>query len=127
MFKQAFLALTVAASSLASTASADNFNILFVDGGFFPEITYLFPGDTVTFINEADETITAEAIDQTWSTGALGLDQTYVLPIVADITLAYTDVNDAAKAGLLSFDLAPLTDFDASDDAGEEETVTTTD
>ncbi|MEP5151648.1 hypothetical protein [Planktotalea sp.] len=125
MFKKAFLALAVAASSIASTASADNFNIIFVDGGFFPEITYLFPGDTVTFINETEDTITAEATDESWSTGPLGLNQSYLLPIASDTVLTYGDPNNISKTGLLSFDLAPLADFSPEGSEGAEETTDT--
>ncbi|MGB7317895.1 MAG: hypothetical protein WBC85_08015 [Planktotalea sp.] len=121
MFKPVLFSLAVAATSFASTASADNLNILFVDGGFFPEITYLQPGDTATFINETETSITAEASDQSWTTGLLAQNASYILSVTSTSVLTFNVAGDPTKAGSLSFDLAPLVDNDESDDAGIEE------
>ncbi len=125
MLKPVLFSVALATTSFASAASAANLNIIFVDGGFFPEITYLQPGDTATFINEEDGPRTAEAIDQSWSTGSLSVNGTYVLSVASDTVLSFTVAGDATKAGLISFDLAPLTE--SSTIEGEEGASTVTD
>lgn len=124
MFKPVMLSLAVVASGFAASASADTHNVIFVDGGFYPEVTYLDPGDIVIFTNEAESALTAEADDQSWSTGLLAQNASYSLPITSATVLTYSVAGDSEKAGSLSFEIAPLTDIIGNDDAEGENTST---
>lgn len=121
MFKPVLLSLAVVASGFASSAAAETRYVIFVDGGFYPEITYLDPGDIVTFTNEAEIALTAEATDQSWSTGSLPQNSSYSLPITETTVLTYSVAGDPEKAASFSFDLAPLSDvIDSGGDAGQD-------
>ena len=108
MFKPLLLSLSVLGVSFASTASADDFVILMEEGAFFPEITYLIPGDTVTFINKNDGTIEAISADSSWKTGQLAFDESYVLTVASETVLGFSFATNPEIMGSLSFELAPL-------------------
>ncbi|MGH1575638.1 cupredoxin domain-containing protein [Planktotalea sp.] len=112
MFKPMMFSIAALAASFGTSASAANFNILIVEGGFFPEITYVQPGDSVTFVNQLTVSATATASDESWSTGPLSVNATYNLPIAAETALIFSYASDSGKSGVLSFDFAPL-DADA--------------
>ena len=124
MFKPVLFSLAVAATSFASSVAADTLEVIFVDGGFYPEVTYLDAGDIVTFTNETEATLTAEATDQSWSTGALMQNASYSLAITSATVLTYSVAGEPEKSGSLSFEMAPLTDVIDSD--GEVGNDTTT-
>lgn len=56
MLKNFFMRAAVTAAALTCTtgsASAENFDILIMEMSFFPSVSYVQPGDTLTFINES--------------------------------------------------------------------------
>lgn len=59
-------ATAVALTCAAGAASAENYRILMLDYAFFPEISYVLPGDTITFVNASGTTRTIEAQDAEW-------------------------------------------------------------
>ncbi|MEN8892576.1 cupredoxin domain-containing protein [Planktotalea arctica] len=108
MFKPVIFSLAAFAASLATSASAAEHEILFVEGGFFPAVTYLAAGDVVTFTNLTDSTVEAEAGDESWQTGQLNVNATYTLTVTAATGLAFAYATDPEKSGALSFDPAPI-------------------
>lgn len=116
MFKPIFFSMTALSLSFTQVASANDYSILVEEGAFYPEITYLAPGDTVTFTNNNTYSIEVIASDETWTTEALATSMDYVLPISAETALAFGLVSDAEIAGTFSFDLAPLGDVNGDDD-----------
>lgn len=116
MFKPIFFSMTALGLSFAQVASANDYSILVEEGAFYPEITYLAPGDTVTFTNNNTYSIEVIASDETWTTGSLATSMDYVLSISAETALAFGLVSNAEIAGTFSFDLAPLGDVNGDDD-----------
>ena len=56
MLSKFFLRAAVTAAALTCTtgyASAENFDIMIMEMSFFPSVSYVQPGDTLTFINES--------------------------------------------------------------------------
>lgn len=79
MFKPIFFSMTALSLSFTQVASANDYSILVEEGAFYPEITYLAPGDTVTFTNNNTYSIEVIASDETWTTGSLTTSMDYVL------------------------------------------------
>ena len=115
MFKPMMFSLTALGLSLAQGASAADFTILMEEGAFYPEITYLAPGDVVTFTNKNTSAVEAIAGDASWTTGQLSMDASYALTVTPETALQFAFASDAEKSGSLSFSLAPL-----SEDSGDE-------
>lgn len=118
MLKPALFALTFAAANLATAADAANLDIIFEDGGFYPEITYLQPGDTATIYNGTTTDVVVEATDQSWTSGTLIEEASFVLTMSDSTVLTYTVSDNVDIAGFLSFAPAPLSGL-TSDDYGE--------
>lgn len=56
MLSKFFLRAAVTAAALTCTtgsASAENFDIMIMEFSFFPSVSYVQPGDTITFINNS--------------------------------------------------------------------------
>lgn len=119
MFKPLMLSLTALTLSFAQSASAAEHTIVMEEGAFYPEITYLAPGDQVTFTNKNTDSVEAIAADGSWTTGQLSANASFVLDISTDTALAFAFASDASKAGSLSFDFAPLGDVDGSEIADD--------
>lgn len=63
-------AVTVAALT-CTAASAEQFRILIMDHAFFPEISYVTPGDEVIFVNMSGVTRDISADDASWLVAGL--------------------------------------------------------
>lgn len=61
-------ATAVTLTFAAGSASADNFRILMMDYAFFPEISYVQPGDTITFVNMSGITRVIKSRNGAWET-----------------------------------------------------------
>ena len=124
MFKPVLFSLAIAVTSLASTASAFNHEIIIEEGGFFPEITYLQPGDNAIIVNGSEYSASVEASDQSWTSKSLSPNEHFVLSISDETVLTFNILGDAEKTGYMSFSLPPL---EGSDDIGTVGVTTATD
>ena len=62
-------ALAVAALTFtAGSSSAENYRVLMVDSAFFPDISYVQDGDTLTFVNMSGSARTISAENGSLST-----------------------------------------------------------
>lgn len=61
-------ATAAALTCAAGPASADSYEVLMMDYAFFPEISYVQPGDTITFVNLSGITRIIEARNNAWAT-----------------------------------------------------------
>lgn len=108
MFNRLKLASAFGLALIGAPAFAEVHEITLVEGGFFPEIVYLSAGDKVNFTNQTDATAEIEAIDESWNTGSINVNASYLLDVDATTTLAFTFADDVEKAGSLTFAPAPL-------------------
>ena len=74
-------ATAVTMTFAAGPASADNFQILMMDYAFFPEISYVKPGDTVTFVNMSGITRVISDRSGSWATPELADGQEATITI----------------------------------------------
>lgn len=114
MFKPFLFTLSALSFCYAQSASAAEHTIYIEEGAFYPEITYLVPGDTVTFINNNSSSVEAIASDESWITSQLGGAESYILSVSLETALTFALASDSENAGSLSFDLAPLGDVDGN-------------
>lgn len=74
MLNKIMMRAAVAAAALAITAgstAAENYRILMMDYAFFPDISYVQDGDTLTFVNMSGITRTIGARNGEWETPEL--------------------------------------------------------
>ncbi len=74
MLSKFFMRAAVTAAALTGTtgsASAEQYRILMMDYAFFPEISYVQPGDVVIFTNSTGETRNVAAADGSWAVADL--------------------------------------------------------
>lgn len=113
--KRAFsIMATVAALSVASAAAAKEHTVLVLPDAYFPQITYLNPGDTVRFINMSGGEHNIIAKDSAWELGPIpdqGEATVNVSPLKEKTFYDKDAVNDSGEyivQGEMSFDTAPL-------------------
>ena len=105
---------TVAALSVATTATAAEHTILILPDAYFPEITYLDTGDSVRFVNVSGTEHNIIAKDSTWEIGPIPEQGEAVLEVdtVAERLFYNKDVLNSDGSyfiqGGMSFDTAPL-------------------
>lgn len=80
-------AATAAALTCASgPALAENYDVLIMDYAFFPEISYVKAGDTMTFINMSGITRSVETRDNSWATTEIIDGASVTVSVVAEMT-----------------------------------------
>lgn len=116
MFKSLMFSLAAAGTIAATSASAFDFTVVMEEGAFYPEITYVVPGDTVTFLNNTDAVEEATSGLETWKTGELNVNESYILEITSETKLTFSYASDIEKTGALSFEPAPLGEVSEDDE-----------
>lgn len=114
-------AVTAAAlSGLATATSAEEYHVLMMKYAFFPETSYLLPGDVVTFENISGETRAVLANNGTWQIDALADGASSSMTITEGMPAKYFSLvpggeGDAVDAegnvrvvGTMNFDGPPL-------------------
>jgi len=101
----------------ASIAAAEEHVIFYLGDAFFPEVTYVDAGDTIRFLNSSTSEMTVVSLDEEWSVGPVGIDESQTLAVSGGMTLKFFDATAAdadgeseaeAVEGELSFEPAPL-------------------
>lgn len=107
MLSKSILRAAVAAAALtagAATASAEEFRILMLDYVFFPEISFVEPGDVLVFENNTSEQRDVFAADAT-GTQAVPLpeDGGWALPAIAAGGTATLTITEGMAGNFLTF------------------------
>ena len=108
-------AAALAATFAASAVKADFHTVLIMDGGFFPPIVYVQPGDDIEFTNSSDAVQTIFGAAESWTSGEIDIDGTFVLSLNDEMPQSFvaTIVDGEADAG----------EGDGDDDVGNEEAL----
>ena len=120
-------ATILAMTALATTAVAEEHEVVMLGAGFFPEIIHPVPGDTVVFTNAADLPMAATATDESWTTGLIAAGATYTLAITEGMTKTYDDSVVAAVLTDTTTSEETTAEGSTSEDPATEETATTDD
>ena len=103
------LSAAVAALAIAAPLAAETHEILMLEGGYFPDITYVASGDTVNFVNGSNVAQATSAVGGSWTTGTLSENQSFSMTVTQGTTItAFSNPANAEMVGSLSFDPAPL-------------------
>lgn len=116
MLKPMIFSLTALSAIFATSAAASDYEILLLGNGFFPEVTYLSEGETVTFRNVSDGSVEVESVTEDWSTDILGTDETFDLVVTGETVKEFAYAIEAASSG---------SEADVSSDEGEENVLPT--
>lgn len=92
----------------AGAALSAEYEIMALDGAFFPETTYLNAGDTVTILNVTETSMTISATDGSWTTGSMVSNASFAMQIDATTSLQFGNSAIPDMLGAFSFDPAPL-------------------
>jgi len=121
-------AAAAVAAVTATAAQADNHTVLIMDGGFFPAVSYVQPGDNIIFTNNSSGPLRLAGSDSSWSSEAIPVDATYLLNITNSTNHSFVGINqdsgsagaegetddeyinldDVVMEGAMSFEAAPL-------------------
>ena len=99
---------------MATAAYAAEHDILILPDTYFPETTYLDPGDSVKFINLSADQHTIIAANDAWTIGPIEPDGEYTLIVDHEIERTFHNANvfnsdgSYAVTGDISFDEAPI-------------------
>ena len=99
---------------LATAAQAAEHEILILPDTYFPETTYLDPGDTVRFVNVSEDSHTIIAANEAWAIGPIEPEGDYTLTVDSEIERTFHNANAInsdgtyAVTGDISFDEPPL-------------------
>ena len=98
---------------MGTAAAAAEHNILILPDTYFPETTYLDPGDTVKFINLSEDQHTIVAANEAWEIGPIEPNGEHTLTVDSEIERTFHNANainsdgSYAVTGDISFDEAP--------------------
>lgn len=114
MIRATFIGTVLAVLSFATAANAAEHQILVLPDTYFPETTYLAPGDTVKFINVSGDQHTIIAANEAWTIGPLQVDEEYTMVVGSEIERTFHNANainsdgSYAVTGDISFDASPV-------------------
>jgi plastocyanin len=103
MLSKFFLRAAVTAAALTCTtgsASAEQYRILMMEHSFFPETSYVLPGDEIVFVNMSGETRNLSAEDGSWAIAAMEDNSETTLQLVEGMPNKFTGLADGAEADL---------------------------
>ena len=114
MLRKTTLMAGLAALFLSTPVQAVELQILVLPDAYFPQTSYVTAGDTLVFLNESDVAITVTTVDEQWTTGPLGNNQSSTITVVAGKTTDFfhegseDEKGEPAVTGIISFIDAPL-------------------
>lgn len=92
-------ATAVTLTFAAGPVSAENYRVLMMDYAFFPEISYVQDGDTITFVNMSGITRIIEAKNQSWATPEMADGAEATIPVYKGMQNAYVTRIDGVGGG----------------------------
>ncbi|WP_194094303.1 cupredoxin domain-containing protein [Marivivens aquimaris] len=106
-------------------AHAEFNEVLITDLGFFPMISYINVGDTVTFNNQATTVRTVSSLEAAnedileWTSGELEHGESFSIIVTPLTVMEFHTAVDMADIGSFSFDEPPFEDDFEADDISE--------
>ncbi|KEJ88073.1 hypothetical protein [Sulfitobacter donghicola] len=95
MLSKFFMRAAITAAALTGTAgsaSAEEYHVLMMEYAFFPEISYVQPGDTIVFENLSGSTRSVLADDASWLVADLADGSSAVLNVVEGMPNKYVSM-----------------------------------
>ena len=114
MLRKATLMAGLATLFISTPVQALEHEILVLPDAYFPQTSYVTAGDTLAFFNEVGASITVTYIDEQWTTGPMGMDQSAIIGVSDGMTTDFylegseDESGVPAVTGIISFVVAPL-------------------
>ena len=107
--RKGVFAVATALSFAAGAAQAEEHVVLIVDGSYFPSVVYANPGESIMFRNNSDASHTVNGPAESWTSGAIGSEATFILNIEEDTPPTFSGLgSDGTEAeGEIIFAEAP--------------------
>lgn len=111
-YRKGVIALAAAVSFVAGAAQAGTHSVLIMDGGYFPEVIYVQPGDSIVFENMSASAHRLVGQGDAWTSGDISPEDSFEIVVDEQTPLSYSgrDSGGMEVEGALSFDPAPLQD-----------------
>ncbi len=113
MLRKTSTLAVLALMTSATFAAAEEHVVLFLGDAFFPEVSYVDPGDTVRFVNASTQALNIVSEGSEWSVGPIAVETDASINITGNMTLKFFDADSAGDDGVLtvngnlSYDDAP--------------------
>ena len=113
MLRKTSTLAVLAVMTSATFAVAEEHTILFLGDAFFPEVSYIHPGDTIRFVNASAEELNVMGAGEAWTVGPIAINGEATINVTGNMEMKYFDADSADEegslsvAGDLSFDPAP--------------------
>jgi len=115
MKRATYILATVATMAAATTATAEQHEIIILQDAYFPQVTYLDSGDTVRFINLSGATHNIIAKNGSWEIGPIASEGEYVMTMTQGTQNTFYNKDATSEEdgsflieGRMSFSEAPL-------------------
>ena len=76
--------------------------------GYFPETSYVKPGDRARFVNSSDQSHEVVSVDDSWGTGPIAVGSEVILVIEDNMNMGFHNKADAEETGQITFEDPPL-------------------
>ena len=115
MLSKFILRAAVTAAALTCTtgsASAEQYRILMMEHAFFPDVSFVQPGDEVVFVNMSGETRDLSADDGSWVIAAMANGAEVTLALVEGMPSSFSGIAPSADpetvvTGVMNFSAPP--------------------
>ena len=115
MLSKFFLRAAFTAAALTCTtgsASAEQYRVLMMEHAFFPDVSFVQPGDSIIFVNMSGETRDIVASDDSWTIEAMANGAEVTLELVEGMPSAFTGLAPSADpenqvSGVMNFSEPP--------------------
>lgn len=106
------IALAAAIGMMTGAAQAANHTVMIVDGGYFPEIVYVAPGDNIVFENWSEAEHVVSGPVGSWASDPIAISGQFMLSVDETTPMTYSglDIGGIEISGAISFDAPPLAD-----------------
>lgn len=112
MLRKTSILATLALVTSASLAAAEEHVILYLGDAFFPEVSYVKPGDTIRFLNSSSSSMTIVSASEQWEVGPVLMEGSDTLHVTGETELQFFDGPPGSEVdpvnGSMSFAPAPL-------------------
>lgn len=94
----------------AGTTQAGTHSVTIFDGGYFPAVIHVLPGDSIVFENLSEGSHVLRGANDSWTSGPIARASTFHLVVQDETPLTYIGVNQNGSEvfGEISFQPTPL-------------------
>lgn len=109
MMRKTTILAAMAFAASATFAKAEEHVVIYLGNAFFPEISYVKPGDVIRFVNSSAASVTVVGSENQWSVGPVAINSDATIEVDHTTALEFSgQAGGTDTSGRLSFSPAPL-------------------